>query len=107
MKQTQLEFDIHRAADNANRNFPNWTDQARQFLIWFLGKYPHQKFSAKDVRELAYQTNMVPHPPHERAWGFVMRQASRDGLIVRNGTVPAKYGSANPTTIQAWKSNLK
>lgn len=88
------EAGISQAADHAEREFPGWFEKAYGFLVSYI-KQHDREFMTEDVR-LAAEAAQVPPPPDNRAWGNVIREAAKIGVIVKRGFAPAKTGHCRP-----------
>ena len=64
------------AALHANHRYYDWLAKA----IALISNYPKDRFMTEELRQFA-RDQKFPKPPNERAWGAVIRQAKRDGLI--------------------------
>ena len=96
---------IQRAADHAERVYPNWTAHAYAALEDFLtiGKYAHgATFTSEDVREHA-ATLKLPEPPNNRAWGAVFKKAGSSGLLTKRGTTTARAPGVHCSIITVWR----
>jgi hypothetical protein len=88
-----------QALAHANLACPDWEDKALIHLLI----YPHGMFMAEEVREWAYQQGL-PQPPHERAWGGIIRNARKLGLIKKVGFQNVKNPKAHATPAGLWQS---
>jgi len=74
---------MRRAADHADKQHADWTGQAYRALLDFLDLNGSSPFMTEDVR--AFVAFALVDPPDSRAWGAVIKRASRAGLIERIG----------------------
>lgn len=88
---------IQRASDHAGEA---WKKRAHGYLLEFLTTlHIEEEFLAERVREFAAGLDV---PPDGRAWGWVMRDASRRGFIVKVGYAPAKSSNLSPKVL--WRA---
>lgn len=66
----------------AQKAGPEWYKAATDFLVKFATE--HQLWIAEDVTTVA--RSCLPEVEDERAWGHVIRMASRSGLIEKTGS---------------------
>ena len=95
---------IERAAASAERSDPGWLAGARVALERYLQAHPGGAFICEDVRGWAEDLDLIETPPDSRAWGNVIRAASRDGLIHKTGgyrIAPSSHLSAKPLWTEA------
>jgi hypothetical protein len=89
------------AASRANRKNDEWTQEAT-IIFKLYAKFHHDGFMTEDVRIWADKLGF-PHPPDQRAWGFIASRLAKEGYIKSDGY--GKQRSANchrsPKTI--WK----
>jgi len=84
---------MHRAADHAERVYPDWQDRAVGYVR--LHATVHTQFMAETVRAVA-EADGLTLPPDGRAWGAVMRRAQREGIIRADGYAPANSSNRSP-----------
>ena len=113
MTQTNLPFvtgrdlrdaGMHSAISNAERERPDWPEEAMRALQMYLHAHPDKEFMAEDVRNYAYDTLAVPYPPHCRAWGSIFQRAAREGLIRRVRIAPVKTPSSHMANASVWRA---
>jgi hypothetical protein len=103
-KPSQIAIDytdhaIQVAVDNADHVNPEWSEWAYKLLIWFAQK-TEGPFMVEDVREATKDT--LPIPPSQRAWGAVVRRASKEGHIKMVGYSRVKNKNAHCTPASMW-----
>ena len=64
-------------------------------------KYPGQMFMTEDVRQWAHDQGLE-YPSHARAWGAVMLEAKKIGLIVQRGFGLVRNLRAHKTPANIW-----
>lgn len=89
---------MRRAVEHANRDVEGWSEHAITIVRCFA-LMRDEPFLAEDVREYA-QTLEFPRAPDQRAWGAVMKQAAKRGVIRMAGFRLAKDGSPK----SAWEA---
>jgi hypothetical protein len=96
------ELGAERAADRADRELGDWSEQAWAFFEAFARRRQGRSFMAEDVRAAAQ--GVVPVPPDGRAWGAILLRASKRKLIRRTGFAPMKAANchANPKSVWVW-----
>lgn len=87
-------------ADNVNEK---WSDLAYDFLRRYIRT--HAFFMAEDVREASKGT--IPEPPHNRAWGGIVRRAATEGLIVGCGIRKVKNPTSHCANAAVWGVNVQ
>ena len=88
------------AISNADQHVPRWKEAAMSFI----GRFPKQEFMTEDLREFAYKHGLE-QPPSERAWGMVMAQASKEGIVKHIGYRLVKNPNAHRTPAGVWRKN--
>lgn len=112
VNQSEMNFDpiagqqlaqtgASRAADHAERDNPNWKNDALQLVIEFSHTKP-DGFMCEDVRAFAYKRGF-PKPPEERAWGQIIITARKLGHIVSCGMAKAKDRKVHASINTVWK----
>ena len=90
---------MERAITHAEKCRPGWKDDA----IAMIARFPLEEFRAEQLSAFAY-ANGLDRPPAERAWGSVMVQARRAGLVAPLGfekTVGTRI--AHTTFVCRWR----
>lgn len=111
MSQTQIQFDISKAAERrdlgimraeakANSDSREWSDEAYDFLVGYIKI--NRRFQVEDIR-FASQ-GLVPTPENQRAWGGVVVRAAKAGLIRQDGFQKVKNIKAHRTPAAVWKT---
>jgi len=83
---------MQRAADHADRVEEGWSDRAHGFLVDYVAANRGRAFMAEDIRASA-ESEGLPPPPDNRAWGSVVSRAVRASIIKRMG-----YGAQKSVT---------
>lgn len=82
---------------------PEWSAKAMGFVRRYA---QHRQFvTAEDVRAFAHSFGL-PQAPEPRAWGKVMRDAARAGVLEKVGYVSAKSAHAHCRPSTLWRSML-
>lgn len=89
---------IARAIESAENENEGWVKLAYDFLVKY--SRTHKEFMCEDVREAS--EGIVPVPPSSRAWGGIIRQARKSGLIVKKGYRAVKNPKAHSTPATLW-----
>lgn len=74
------DMGMQQAEDNANRQVPDWSNDAMTYLKSFLVDQGSIPFQAEDFRIWAISKGLQ-EPPTWRAIGGIIVRARRDGLI--------------------------
>lgn len=110
MSEVQLNIDfarkardrgIQKAKDSADNQTPSWSDRAYVILQEFI-QIRQGTFQAEEIRKFAYEQAGLPRPPHERAWGSIMRKACMADLISPAGYAQVKNVKAHAATSSLW-----
>lgn len=86
---------IDRAAENAGLA---WRLAARAYLVEYLLRIGSADFLAEDAREYAEGMGLED-PPDGRAWGAVVLEARRAGVIRKVGAAPARSSNLSYKTL--------
>lgn len=88
-----------RAADHADREISDWSDRAYSILM----SYPDggEPFMTEDVRQYADKVGL-PRAPDQRAWGHVIRRATRASKLKLVGYAPMKSPNCNANPKSVW-----
>ena len=97
--RTARDRGMARSSDHADRESHNWQTRAVGYVRLYATVY--DKFLCEDVRETA-EADGFDLPPCKTAWGSVMRQAAREGIIWADGYAPAASSRLGPKTL--WRS---
>lgn len=89
------------AINHADHVDDDWSIRAYAVLKHFVAcrKSP---FMCEEVRKYALNEIGLPKPPSERAWGYLMIKAAKEGLIKHNGYDKTKSASAHRTPAAVW-----
>lgn len=91
---------MERAAGAAERKHTGWTDEALRHLESYAAQCVGS-FLIEDLRDYAERHGLAS-PPDERAWGSVVRMASKAGSIVSVGFARARSSNNSPKTL--WRA---
>lgn len=97
--KARAELGMARAADKADRANTGWCGMALHALRAFA-KAQAGFFTIEIARSVLEE--QIPKPPEARAWGQVVKQASRLGYIERTGQ-SAPACSSNGSHKPLWK----
>lgn len=97
--ETLRDQGIAKALHSAERECPNWTENAYSFLLNYIKS--NKEFMAEDVREAS--KGIVSDPPSQRAWGGVFVRAVKSGLITRKGFRNTRNAKAHCTPASVWE----
>lgn len=88
---------IARSSDHAESAAIGWKKRATGYLLEYLTTLRRgDDFLAEHVRDFA---RALDAPPDARAWGWVLRDAARRGVIVKAGYAPAKSSNLSPKVL--------
>jgi hypothetical protein len=90
---------IKQAMDYAEHKKEGWKRIAYKFLVKYIKR--HEVFMCEDVRQAAM--GIVPMPPHKRAWGGIVRQAAKDGIIHKRSIGQVKNPKAHRAHAAIWE----
>lgn len=93
---------IERAENHANQVHESWSDKAYALLKEFIRIQPKTSFLAEDFRMSV--TDLLPAPPHNRAYGGIFMRAAKAGLIERLGYAPVKNWKAHRANASVWRA---
>lgn len=90
-----------RSGEHADRKQEAWRERALSVIRVFCMDTVDAHFLTENVREFA-EANFpsLSKPPDGRAWGSVMREAQRRGLIEQCCWLPARSSNLSPK--RAW-----
>lgn len=92
---------ILQAVSHANTVHAQWSDIAYSKLKEFLNTVTGP-FQAEEIRSYAAIDDNFPLPPHERAWGGVIRKAAFEGLITKVGIKSTRNPKAHCANSTVW-----
>lgn len=95
---------IQRAIDHADSVNDKWSEKAYAFLLKWL-MYQDSEFMTEDVRKAS--TGLIPEPPHDRAWGGIIRKAAISGLIKKVGYRSVTNPQAHCANASVWEKTAK
>lgn len=91
-----------RAVEHADRAEPSWSTQALTIFWNYAAANP--EFMAEDVRTFAHKILDLPEPPDPRAWGAVVNNAVRRGIVVRDRYETIKIPPSHARPMPVWRS---
>lgn len=94
------DIGMKQALDHANQINDNWSKEAYRYLTVFL-RYNSGEFMTENFRAYCEKYNL-PTPPSLRAYGSIMVQAQRNGLIKSLGYSSVKNPKAHSTPATIW-----
>lgn len=93
----QRELGIDRSGSHAG---DDWKRRALGYVREFAAM-TSKPFLAEQIREFAEQRGFES-PPDARAWGSVMQQAQREGVVQAFAFAPARSSNGSPKTL--WRA---
>lgn len=78
-----------------------WGDDAYRLLLAFIAQHRSASFMTEDARE--WCRGKVSEPPHQRAWGHVIRRAAKAGKVVKDGYSQCKDPGQHRTPATLWR----
>lgn len=91
---------INRAVDHAGEA---WKEEAKKMLLRFINSPAAQgEFMAEDIRIFA-KFRGLPSPPSERAWGAIIVDAIKKGLLVHVGFGKVKNVKAHQANANVYR----
>lgn len=94
---------MNKAIIHADYVTEKWSDMAYAFLMKYIQSHPF--FMAEDVREASKE--IVPEPPHKRAWGGIVRRAATEGFIIGCGIQKVKNPTSHCANAAVWAVNIQ
>jgi hypothetical protein len=79
-----------------------WTARAWDFFMDFAVRQKGEPFMTEDVRAKAERYWAVPKAPDQRAWGAIVKRASKAGLIRHVGYAPNKSPNCHGSPKSVW-----
>ena len=92
---------IDRAYQHALDFDSNWGEDAFNTLLAFIAQHSRSTFMTEDVR--ASSTGKLTKPPHDRAWGHVIRRAAKEGKVTKDGYGMCKDPGQHRTPATLWR----
>lgn len=89
-----------RAIEHADRVCNGWSSKAWNLFVRYITEVKRE-FMTEDVREWAHNMGL-PLPPDSRAWGAIIRRASRKGIIRSIGFAPMKSSNCHANPKHVW-----
>lgn len=97
-----LQIGHAKAEDAANNAGEAWKHLA--YVAFVKHAKRHEFFLTEDVRN---DNPNLPPPPDMRAWGYVARQAKKEGVVSGHSFTRAKSKSVHGMVVTMWKSNIR
>lgn len=95
---------IQLAADHADAVTEEWSFKAYKAGLQFIIEHGLEtSFMVEDLRMWCYRRKIIPRPPSDRAWGKVILNLRKAGLIVSNGFTQVTNPKAHRTPATLWK----
>ena len=79
-----------------------WSEKAWDFLTHFGQAKRGEPFMTEDVRKWAELRQAVPPAPDNRAWGAIVKSASKAGLIRHVAYAPNKSPNCHGSPKSVW-----
>ncbi len=98
----QRDKGMAQSVAHAERDYPTW--QARAVGYVRLHATVHATFLCEDARAMA-EADGFAAPPSKTAWGSVMRQAAREGIVIADGYAPANSSRRGAKSL--WRSLVR
>lgn len=111
-KQTEIDFTkdyslgrelrdkgIKKAVVGGDRILPNWKHEAYLFFLGYISSHP--EFMMEECRKAS--EGIIPQPPSNRAWGSIIVQAKKEGIIQRVGFRSVVNPKAHMAPCSVWK----
>jgi hypothetical protein len=92
---------MQRALDKANHDVTWWGKRAYALLVAYAKN--NATFATEDVIAWGDRTHF-PMPPEPRAWGAIIRQGVKAGLLLPAGYTKSKNARAHRRPVQLWQS---
>lgn len=99
--QQLAERGIKESHEHAEEESANWTKRAVDKVATFTRLHETGFFLAESCKAWAYEDGL-PVPPVDGAWGQVMREASRRGIIHRSGRAAATSPGSHGKLMTLW-----
>jgi hypothetical protein len=94
--ENRRDVGINRAVNRADRDNPQWSEDAMHALEMYCKAHPDAQFLGEQVRAWGEGLELVEPPADGRAWGAVFRRAASLGIIRRVGYAPAMSSNLAP-----------
>lgn len=96
----EMEAGIQQAVDNADKKNEGWSMMALDLLSEFV-RVRSTSFRCEEFRE--WCAGKLPAPPHDRAFGGVIRAASKRGMIKFDGYDKTENPKAHRAHCALWR----
>ncbi len=94
------ERGIQQAIDSAENREIAWGDKVMDLLRVFLSERP-TPFRCEEFR--LWCEGRIQKPPHDRAYGYVIRKASKAGMIIFCGYDKTENPKAHRANCAKWR----
>ena len=94
---------MKKAIKKVSEGKNNYYLECYAYAVKFIKK--HSSFTSEDIID-SYVKKGANLPKEPRVWGAVMRELSKNSLIVHNRIVLYKKPCGHSKPIREWKSNL-
>lgn len=92
---------LHMAKLAADKVGEEWKAEAYQAFVAYART--HKYFTTEDVR---HSLTDFPHPKELRAWGYIAREAQRNGIVINCDLVRPKSRTVHGRHATLWQSAL-
>lgn len=75
---------MQRAVDAANGRVPKWTEVAFEYVRLFAQQRRGERFTGREITQAA-KAYGLESPANEKAWGWPIQRAVREGVIRKVG----------------------
>lgn len=96
-QREQGEAGMAAAVEHAERVASGWKQEASHYLRRFAREHRERGFLAEEIAPWAYQQGCTM-PPDGRAWGAIIQQARRAGVIEHTGAAALNQLSGHDST---------
>lgn len=95
----EMEAGIQKAVENADARHPDWSAKAYSLLTVFIGTR-QGAFRCEEFRQWC-EGRLMP-PPHDRAFGGVIRMAAKNKIIRQVGFDKTENPKAHRANCALW-----
>lgn len=99
VRDQAVDAAIDQVGENAGQQ---WREEAIQCVIRYA-RQSHEPFLTEDVR--AWASDFIGEPHDGRAWGHVMREVAKQGVIRKVGYAAARSSHLTPKVL--WEHVLE
>jgi len=91
------------AKESADNNVEGWSDRCWKLFLQWLSRRPHHtEFMLESFRKYVYEMDLIERPPSERAFAFISKRASKEGLIGHAGIGKVKNIKCHSARANVW-----